>query len=252
VNQKLSHVVLLILPAGDVATNPGPAYYSASTNSAPRKQVKCLVLNTGVRAVMAFSRGFLCSRNLLIILYIYLILNGSILKKQREKCLSCTSSILYVSELLACSRPVYNGNIRRKTVKRKPLENSTYFLLGSRLFINTSIAIILLRLSGDIESNAGPVFEIPGCLKRGLKVSHLNVRSLLPKIDLVRLFISKNPFDVFTLSETWLKPSITNAEINIPNYLITHQDRKDKLVVGQLFMLGKVYLTELEIKRLMK
>ena len=46
VNQKLSHVVLLILLAGDVATNPpGPAYYSASTNSASRKQVKCLVLN---------------------------------------------------------------------------------------------------------------------------------------------------------------------------------------------------------------
>ncbi|CAB4036183.1 Hypothetical predicted protein, partial [Paramuricea clavata] len=177
---------------------------------------------------MAFSRGFLCSRNLLIILYIYLILNGSIVKKQREKCLSCTSSILYVSELLACSRPVYNGNMRRKTVKHKPLGNSMYFLLGSRLFINTSIAIILLRLSGDIESNPGPVFEIPGCLKRGLKVSHLNVRSLLPKIDLVRMFISKNPFDVFTLSETWLKPTVTDAEINIPNYLITRQDRKDK------------------------
>ena len=96
-----------------------------------------------------------------------------------------------------------------------------YFLLGSRLFINTSIAIILLRLSGDIESNPGPMFEIPGCLKRGLKVSHLNVPSLLPKIDLVRMFISKNPFDFLPfLKLAWLKPSITNAEIDIPNYLI--------------------------------
>ena len=85
-----------------------------------------------------------------------------------------------------------------------------YFLLGSRLFINTSIAIILLCLSGDIESNPDHVFEIPGCLKRGLKVSHLNVRSLLPKIDSVCMFISKNPFDVFTLSETWLKPTVTD------------------------------------------
>ncbi len=156
-----------------------------------------------------------------------MILNGSILKNQKERCLSCTNSVLYVSELLACSRPA-NGNVRRKTVKQEPLANSTYFLLGSRLLINTSIAIILLRLSGDIESNPGPVFEIPGCLRRGLKVSHLNVRSLFPKIDLVRMFISKNPFDVFTLSETWLKPTVTNAEINIPNYLITRQDRKDK------------------------
>ena len=156
-------------------------------------------------------------------MYIYLILNGSILKNQKEKCLSWTNSILYVSELLACSRPAYNGNIQSKTIKQEPLANPTYFLLGSRLFINTSIAIILLRLSGDVESNPGPMFEIPG-----LKVSHLNVRSSLPKIDLVRMFISKNPFDVFTSSETWLKPTVTNAEINIPNYLITRQDRKDK------------------------
>ena len=42
------------------------------------------------------------------------------------------------------------------------------------------------------------------------------------------MFISKNPFDVFTLSETWLKPTVTDEEINIPNYLITRQDRKDK------------------------
>jgi exonuclease III len=43
------------------------------------------------------------------------------------------------------------------------------------------------------------------------------------------MFISKiNPFDVFTLSETWLKRTVPDAEINIPNYLITHQDRKDK------------------------
>ena len=71
------------------------------------------------------------------------------------------------------------------------------------------------------------MFEIPGCLKRGLKVSNLNV---LPKIDSVRMFISKinYPFDVFTLSETWLKPAVTDAEINIPNFITTRQDRKDK------------------------
>jgi hypothetical protein len=135
--------------------------------------------------------------------------------------------------------------ICEKTVKYKPLGNSMYFLLGSILFRNTSIAIILLRLSGDIESNPGPVFEIHGCSKRGLKVSHLNVRSLLPKIDSVRMFISKiNPFDVFTLSETWLKPTVPDAEINIPNYLITRQDRKDKAGAGQLFMLRRVCLSE--------
>jgi hypothetical protein len=56
---------------------------------------------------------FCASAIYLIILYIYLILNASIVKKQRGKCLSCTSYILHVSELLACSRPVYNGNMRK-------------------------------------------------------------------------------------------------------------------------------------------
>ena len=56
----------------------------------------------------------------------------------------------------------------------------------------------------------------------------MNIRSLLPKIDILRLFINKNPFDVIAVSETWLKPSVTNAEINIANYSIARQDRKDK------------------------
>ncbi len=38
----------------------------------------------------------------------------------------------------------------------------------------------------------------------------------------------KNPFDVITISETWLKPSVTNAEISITNYSIARQDRNDK------------------------
>ena len=53
-------------------------------------------------------------------------------------------------------------------------------------------------------------------------------KKFMPKIDNLRLFINKNPFDVIAVTETWLKPSVTNAEISITNYSISRQDRKDK------------------------
>jgi hypothetical protein len=116
------------------------------------------------------------------------------------------------------------------------MANSTLLLIGTRIFLNTSLAAILICLSGDVESNSGPFnFEIKECRTRGLKVCHLNVRSLLPKIDTLRQFISKNPFDVIALSETWLKPSTNNAEIDIPNYSITRHDRSDKTGGGTAF-----------------
>ena len=53
-----------------------------------------------------------------------------------------------------------------------------------RIFINFSLVAVLIRLSGDVETNPGPFnFEVKECRTRGLKVRHLNVRSLLPKID---------------------------------------------------------------------
>ena len=94
--------------------------------------------------------------------------------------------------------------------------------------MNAAIAVILIRLSGDVETNPGPRFDIKECRTRGLKVCHLNARSLLPKIDTLRLLINKNPFDVIAIPETWLKPTVTNADINITNYSITRQDRTDK------------------------
>ena len=150
-------------------------------------------------------------------------------KKEGQKHTASNRAITFISKELANEKPMFNG-IPRRRKSRKPLriEMSIWLLTGMRLFINASLAIMLIRLSGDVETNPGPQFEINECRTRGLKVCHLNIRSLLPKIDILRLFINKNPFDVIAVSETWLKPSVTNAEINIANYSIARQDRKDK------------------------
>ena len=55
---------------------------------------------------------------------------------------------------------------------------------------------------------------------KGLKISHLNVRSLRNKKEEINLLLKKNP-----LSETWLDDSISTDMINIDDYLIERKDR---------------------------
>ena len=185
---------------------------------------------------MAVGRGLLRSYNLVNILYIYLIFGGITIKNNTRKHTEGNLAIIFISKELASQKPQYNKNLRRSTVKRKYLTTSTKLLIGMRIFINFSLVAILIRLSGDVETNPGPFnFEVKECRTRGLKVCHLNMRSLLPKIDSLCLFVSKNPFDVIALSETWLKPSTTDAEIDIPNYSITRNDRTDKTGGGTAF-----------------
>ena len=80
--------------------------------------------------------------------------------------------------------------------------------------------VLLLLLSGNIELNPGSDIN---CLstpcdfksRSGLGVVHLNVRSLLPKLDLVKIWARSTDTDVLVLSETWLKKSITDKDIAI-------------------------------------
>ena len=172
------------------------------------------------RAAMAVGRGFLRSYNLVNILYIYLILGGVTIKNEARIHTTGKVAIIFISKELASAKPLYNAKLRKSTVEQKYLTTSTTkLLIGMRIFINFSLVAVLIRLSGDVETNPGPFnFEVKECRTRGLKVCHLNVRSMLPKIDSLRLFISKNPFDVTAISETWLKPSTMTAELIIPNY----------------------------------
>ena len=120
------------------------------------------------------------------------IINTTTLIEQRNKFTDSSRAILFISEDIACSKPLYNAHSRRTTVKQRPLTNSTLFILGTRPLVAT----ILICLSGDVESNPRPKFEINQCSTRRLKVSHLNIRSLLPKIDSLRLLINKNPINI--------------------------------------------------------
>ena len=61
--------------------------------------------------------------------------------------------------------------------------------------------------------------------KRGLHFIHLNIRSLLPKIDQLRDLVLKARPTVLGLTETWCDDSITVEEISIPEYICVRKDR---------------------------
>ena len=89
---------------------------------------------------------------------------------------------------------------------------------------------VLIILSGDVEINPGPN-SVEGdadssinsssssyqMLSNHLSIFHLNIQSLLLKLDLIRA--EADAYDVLVFSESWLKPDIQDDTISIVNFL---------------------------------
>ena len=60
---------------------------------------------------------------------------------------------------------------------------------------------------------------------KGFKMVHLNIRSLVKKIDQIRLLTEGTNLDVLTISETWLKPHLGTPLVELTGYQTFRQDR---------------------------
>ena len=60
---------------------------------------------------------------------------------------------------------------------------------------------------------------------KGLKICHLNTRSIVNKIDQFRLHFENSGMDVITVSETWLNKDISSNILEMRNYQIFRWDR---------------------------
>ena len=61
---------------------------------------------------------------------------------------------------------------------------------------------------------------------------HLNIRSLLPKIDEIMNFMPVSNFDIFAVSESWLNDTIIDSEIAIEGYQVYRKDRPNSVGGG--------------------
>ena len=98
---------------------------------------------------------------------------------------------------------------------------------------NKSFLRILLLLSGDISLNPGPVYNNQSLhsnernvfRSKGIHLIHLNVNSLLPKIDEIRYIAERTKAAVIGVTESKLNESIFQSEIQIDNYDLLRCDR---------------------------
>ena len=65
--------------------------------------------------------------------------------------------------------------------------------------------------------------ELSNLKQKGLNVVHLNIRSVIYKIDQIRMMISQAKIDVLCLTESWLNPNITDSELSIEVKLKIHK-----------------------------
>ena len=94
---------------------------------------------------------------------------------------------------------------------------------------------MILLLSGVISLNLGLPgnFQIDGLSwnvfdKKGLHFLHINVNSLLPKIEEIRFIAKKSKVTMIGISETKLDGTIFDTEIYIEVYCIVQCDRERK------------------------
>lgn len=60
---------------------------------------------------------------------------------------------------------------------------------------------------------------------KGVKLLALNVRSLLSKIDMLRIELFKVAFDFLVINETWLKPNVNDGLLALHGYAFKRADR---------------------------
>ena len=84
-----------------------------------------------------------------------------------------------------------------------------HFSIKSSISIPPALSpscLFILLLAGDINPNPGP----SNCLN----VTYANIRSINKKYPAITKFIFDNDTDLFAMSETWIRPDITSANLS--------------------------------------
>ena len=101
-----------------------------------------------------------------------------------------------------------------------------FSLSGSRIhaiIILILYYIIIARFCTKMNGRFYTSFDLQKL--RGLSFASYNIRSIVRKIDDVKMLLMRSDLNVLTLSETWLNSSISNNEIEIEGYTLHRLDR---------------------------
>lgn len=69
---------------------------------------------------------------------------------------------------------------------------------------------------------------------KGFKICHLNVRSILANLEVLKCNVLKGELDIIALSETWLSKFANDNLLHVEGYELVRQDRVYKARGGGL------------------
>lgn len=82
----------------------------------------------------------------------------------------------------------------------------------------------------------------------GLQIVHINVRSLLTKIDILRKYIGETNIDVLCITESWLHTSIPDNTVSLSNFQLYRNDRMYSRGGGKcIIYINKRFRYEIEV-----
>ena len=168
------------------------------------------------------SLKILYKRNIIFMFYL------GIIKITLTKLKSDISEINSLDSLKNCSKLTF-FTIESIEVMDKIINFYQYtscvnlFLLKVRSNNCPNFLWLVLLLSGDIEKNPGPITDTLS--NKGLNFVHININSLLPKIDEMRNFVKKQSIAVLGVTESKLDSSINDSELKIEGYELLRCDR---------------------------
>ena len=105
----------------------------------------------------------------------------------------------------------------------------------------SALIVLLLMISGNVRVHPGPstvaspnsdlcsdICFTDFCSRKSLGFLHVNTRSLLPKMDQLKVWVHSSNPDVLVITETWLRKSVLNTDVNFSGYNLYRQDRSSK------------------------
>ena len=159
----------------------------------------------------------------------------------------CLSAMIILQRTNELYKSIQNPYIKLKPNAYKNT-SFTLYCISVLILCNFLLWLLtLLLLSGDIHPNPGRdsvetdtrISSISSSLSSfdmlssHLSIMHLNIKSLLPKIDIIRC--EAHAYDVLVFTESWLKPQISNDSILIDSYAPPH--RTAKITLGSRVVL---------------
>ena len=94
-------------------------------------------------------------------------------------------------------------------------------------------------VANELKMSADNIKTISKYVVNELKCVYFNARSIVNKIDELQLLLEAEHPDVIGISETWLKETILDNELNVNDYNIYRHDRVNKIGGGVLLLVQK-------------